>query len=277
MKNFKLSMLAMLSVIAMTFTSCLGDGDNTQYVTGTGSVSTSSSIVLDNGLTLKTNALNLSMGDRVYIYASVPGEEYEAAIAKLQEGKTASVNLENIYQAGACVDGEFDDPDNFDDHLATMTASEIESLSWLSFGSFGNGYMNFSIKGEWYTQTVDKTEKTIEPKISLLQKNFDASAKKLELVLVYNNRKAECVDTEGKLKDGYKLITGYEIPVSVDVNDLYSEMTYGGNLKDEDKIELSVKYVTGEDRELCGDSDKLTGTFYGTNYCTVSMFKRYYY
>ena len=63
MKNFKLSMLAMLSVIAMTFTSCLGDGDNTQYVTGTGSVSTSSSIVLDNGLTLKTNALNLSMGD----------------------------------------------------------------------------------------------------------------------------------------------------------------------------------------------------------------------
>ena len=276
MKNFKLSMLAMLSVIAMTFTSCLGDGDNTQYVTGTGSVSTSSSIVLDNGLTLKTNALNLTMYDRVYIYASVPGDEYEAAIAKLQNNdKTASVNLENIYQAGVCTKGEYEKPDNYADYLAAMTTSEVESLSWLSFGSFGNGYMNFSIKAEWYTKTVDKTESPVTIDVELLQKTFDASAKKLELVLVYNNHKAECVDTEGKLKDGYKLITGYEIPVSVDVEDIYYEMQ-GAGLRDEDKIELSVLYVTGEDRELCSDSDKLTGTFYGTNYCTVSMFKNYY-
>ena len=101
MKNFKLSMLVMLSAIAMTFTSCLGDGDNTQYVMGTGTVSSSSATLLDNGLTIKSSVWgNAAVGDRIYVYASVPGDEYEAAIANLQAGKSASVNLANLYQAG---------------------------------------------------------------------------------------------------------------------------------------------------------------------------------
>lgn len=274
MKNFKLSMLAMLSVIAMTFTSCLGDGDNTQPVMGTGTVSSSSAILLDNGLTLRTSALNLTMGDRVYIYASVPGEEYDAAVANLNEGKSASVNLESIFQAGACIKEECEYPSDFDQALADETTSEVESISWLSFGAFGNGWMNFSIKAAYYTKTTDKTVKSVEPYISLMVKDFDASEKKLELVVIYDNREAECVDSEGKVNeaDGYALVSGGELPVSVDITSLYYVMKQAG-LTDEDKVDLSVKYVENEDRDI--STDELTGKFgTSTNYCTVSMFKR---
>lgn len=275
MKNFKLSMLVMLSAIAMTFTSCLGDGDNTQYVMGTGTVSSSSAVILDNGLTLKSSVWgNTAVDDRIYVYASVPGDEYETAIDNLQAGKSASVNLENIYQAGVCIEGDLEEPADFDQTLASETVSEMESLSWLSYGSFGNGYMNFSIKANWYTKTANNTTTNVMPYITLMVKDFDATAKKLELVVVYDNRKAECVDAEGKADEtkGYKLVSGGELPVSVDVTDLYYEMK-SVNLTDEDKIDLSIKYVENEARDI--STDELTGTLgTSTNYCTVGMFKR---
>ena len=114
----------------------------------------------------------------------------------------------------------------------------------------------------------------MKPNITLMVKNFDATAKKLELVVVYDNRKAECVDAEGKVDEtkGYKIVSGGELPVSVDVTDLYYEMK-SANLADEDKIDLSIKYVENEDRNI--SVDELTGTLgTGTNYCTVGMFKR---
>lgn len=274
MKNFKLSMLVMLSAIAMTFTSCLGDGDNTQYVMGTGTVS-SSAVILDNGLTLKSSVWgNTAVDDRIYVYASVPGDEYETAIDNLQAGKSASVNLENIYQAGVCIEGDLEEPADFDQTLVSETVSEMESLSWLSYGSFGNGYMNFSIKANWYTKTANNTTTNVMPYITLMVKDFDATAKKLELVVVYDNRKAECVDAEGKADEtkGYKLVSGGELPVSVDVTDLYYKMK-SANLTDEDKIDLSIKYVENEARDI--STDELTGTLgTSTNYCTVGMFKR---
>ena len=280
MKNFKFSMLAMLSVIAMTFTSCLGDGDNTQYVMGIGTAGVSSSVQLDNGLTLNSASFkDVASGSRVYVYASVDGEEYETAVNNLNAGKSGTVTLQNLYQGGVCVDCKYDDKTgNFDTELEEAVTSDVESLNWLSFGAFGNGWMNFSVKADRYQKKKEGSSDydIVDPKMELWLKTFDREAKKVELVFLYDNKESEALK-EGSatdLKDGYQKVAGYELPVSADVSALYGEMMSGG-LKDEDEIELSVRFVKNKEHELSGEGDALNGKLgTSTNYCTVGMFKR---
>lgn len=281
MKNFKFSMLAMLSVIAMTFTSCLGDGDNTQYVMGIGTagVSSSSSVQLDNGLTLNSASFkDVASGSRVYVYASVDGEEYETAVNNLNAGKSGTVTLQSLYDGGVCVDCKYDDKSgNFDAELEETVTSDVESFNWCRYGAFGNGWMNFTMKADWYLKKIEgSSDYDMVAEMGLWLKTFDREAKKVELVFLYDNKESEALK-EGSatdLKDGYQKIAGYQ-SVSADVSALYGEMINGG-LKDEDEIELSVRFVRNKEHELSDENDALSGKLdsSSTNYCTVGMFKR---
>ncbi len=268
MKNFNLSVLSMLSAVAITFTSCLDDdSDNDTYIMGTGTVRNSTSVLLDNGLLLNTSSLSITAGDRLYIYGSVDYDAYESAVSQLNNGSSyASLSLNNIYVAGTWIIGDLEIYDDF----TSATATEVDDVSWLTYTAFGNGYMQFSVDADWYYYYSSSSSSYVlfNPEITLFVEDFDASDQTLDLVLVYNSRESETDDNYIK--------SNSEIVVSFDVTDLYDMMTNEG-LSDSDEITLTVKYVTDEDYTLCTSSQQLTGSF-GTsvNYCYVSSFDRVY-
>jgi len=265
MKNFKLSMLAMLSVIAMTFTSCLGDdGDNTQYVYGTGKALSAQSVLLDNGLTITSGSGTLELSQRYYIMAQCSQETYESVMAKLNAGERASMNSDYM-QGGKFITGELEDE--------SETSTEVESLSWFNWGAFGNGYVNLTVKADYYTKKAENnnTPSLFTPEVGATYE-YDADANKLTLTVAYNSRKEEATDSDGKLKSGYSVYSGQELPVSIDVTRLYRVLKdEKPSLKDTDEINLVVKYLSEGEVQ----SAELTGKFgTSTNYFNLGMLKR---
>ncbi len=279
-KKLKLSVLALFAVLATTLTSCLGDGDNTQYISGVGTVGYSNSIRLDNGLIVQsTDLTSLTLDSRVYIYGTVDGDAYQAAVAKLQAGETATLTLQSLYQGGIfeTYDEFLAEPDEYEDNLDGCVSSAVSGLSWNGYGSFGNGYLNFNVSGDYY---LNKSKELVPVEFTLLAKTIDTANKKIELVLVYDNGESQCVGTDGKVLDGYSKVTGGSIPLSCDLSSLYYTFVAAG-VADTDEISLSVAYVTkaagsGEAKEVCADGDALNGMYGGKNYFTLSILKRQY-
>ncbi len=280
-KKLKLSVWVLFAVLATTLTSCLGDSENTQYISGVGTVASSNSIMLDNGLYVQLTDLSssLTLGDRIYIYGTADGDAYQAAVAKLQAGERATLTLQSLYQGGIFETCEefLSNPDNYEDNLDDCLSSAVSGLSWNGYGSFGNGYLNFNVSGDYY---LDKSKKLVPVEFTLLAKTVDPANKKIELVLVYDNAESQCVGTDGKVLDGYSKVTGNTIPVSCDLSSLYYTLSAAG-VADTDEISLSVAYVTksaesGATKEVCADGDALNGMYGGKNYFTLSILKRQY-
>lgn len=265
MKKFKLSVLAMLSVIAMTFTSCLGDdGDNTQYVYGTGKAISSQSVLLDNGLTI-TSSATLELSERYYVMAQCSQEEYESVMAKLNAGERASIKSEYM-EGGKFVIGELEEEPG--------TSTDVDGLSWFNWGAFGNGYVNLNVKADYYGKKEAENATTpslFTPEIGATYA-YEAASNTLTLTISYNSRKEEATESDGKLKNGYSVYTGQELPFSIDVVELYGELRRESpTLKDTDEINLVVKYLS----EGTVQSDELTGKFgTSTNYFNLGMLKR---
>lgn len=269
--NFRLSVLAMLSAVAVTFTSCLGDDDdNTQYIYGTGTALTATSINLDNGLTITSSGMGITTGERYYIMAQCTQSEYEAAFDKLQSGGQATL-VSDYVSGGKFIWGELMEEENMTEE-EEPTSTEVTSLNWFSYGSFGNGYMNFTVTGNYFVRTENGTATIMDPECKLLW-NYDASARKLSMTFVYNSRRDECVEEDGTLKDGYSAYSGQELPVTVNVTDIYYTLTSNG-LSESDNVNLSIRYMNNG---TVNSSSELTGSFgTSTNYLTVSAFRTTY-
>jgi hypothetical protein len=277
MKNFRKILSAVLACMAVfTMSSCLGDSDSSVYLNGTGTATSTSTIMLDNGLTLKTSVLSLTYGSRVYIYGAVDEDDYNAAVTNINNGKTASVTLTSVMTAGECVNAylQNEESDDFEDALADLTCTPISSLAWLSYGAFGNGYLQFTVTADYYLKKgSDSSYTLIEPEFYCLVKTIDKS--NLELVIAADNKKSSCTDADGSLLSGYTSQSA-AMPISVNVNDLYYTMT-GLGLSDTDYINLTVKYVSDANKTI-NETSTLSGTLgTSTNYFTVSALKRYYY
>ncbi len=283
-KNLKLSVLALLALVATMLTSCLGESENTQYVSGVGTVVSTSTIRLDNGLYLQSeNLTGLSYDDRVYIYGTVDGDAYEAAVAKLQSGGQGIVTLQEIYSGGVfeTEEGVYTPLSDYESELENHTSSAISDLDWCSYGSFGNGYLNMTVTCDYYVYSSGNSNNLVPVEFSMIAKTVDPVNKKLELVLVYDNGESQCVDADGKLLDGYTKVSNSTLPLSFNLVNLYYTLAEAG-LSDDDQISLSVAYVTndsekGEAKEVCSDGYALTGMYNGLNYFTLSVLKKIYY
>ncbi len=283
-KNLKLSVLALLAVVAATLTSCLGESESTQYVSGVGTVVSSNTIRLDNGLYLQSdNFTGLSYDDRVYIYGTADGDAYEAAVSKLQAGGQGIVALQQVYSGGVfqTEEGVYTPQGDYESELEDHTSSAISDLDWCSYGSFGNGYLNMTVTCDYYYKSSSTSTTLVPVEFSMIAKTVDAVNKKLELVLVYDNGASQCVDADGKLLDGYTKVSNGTLPLSFNLTSLYYTLAEAG-LSDDDQISLSVAYVTndsgqGEAKEVCTDGYALTGLHNGFNYFTLSVLKKIYY
>ncbi len=266
---------AMLLALAMTLTSCLGtDDDNTTQVVGTGTAYSTSKIVLDNGLSLQSSSLNLNMGDRVFVFASVDRTAYNAAVDALSKGQSASTMAATIYQgSGTMTEADVEFVDDFETELTDYPATSVSSMGWFTYGSFGNGWMNVAVKGDYFVKKESATSmKLMEPEVTVLVKECDPAGKKLTLTVVYNSRESEFMAEENKLKEGYMQYKEQEIPVTFDLSHLYTQFQ---NLGDETEIALSVEYVSDKNHTIA--SNKLDGKLgYSTNYFKVGVLKRTY-
>lgn len=275
MKNFRKILSAVLACMAVfTMSSCLGDSDSSVYLNGTGTATSSSTILLDNGLTLKTSSLTLSFGSRVYIYGAVDEDEYNTAVTNINSGKTGSVTLTSIMTAGECVNADLNaDADDFEDALANLTCTPVSGLSWLNYGAFGNGYFQFTVTSEYYLKKgSDSSYTLIDPEFTCLVKTLNKN--ELELIIATNNKSASCTDSDGKVLSGYESQTA-AMPISVDASDLYYTFRNLG-LSDTDNVTLTVKYISDANKAI-NETSTLSGTLgTSTNYFTVGALKRSY-
>ena len=240
---------------------------------------------MDNGLIVKsTNFSDLNYGDRVYLYGTADGDAYQSAVTKLQAGEQAVLTLQSIVTGGTfqTSSGVYNDPEDYETELENHVSSAISDLEWCGYGSFGNGYLNFTVTGDYYVVKKSGSNSTslVPVDFTFVAKTIDAANKKVELVLVYDNNESQCVDAEGKLKDGYTKYSNSALPLSYELLDLYYELSSQG-VADTDEIELSVYYVTnnseaGDVKEVCSSSEALTGMYSGKNYFTLASLKKHY-
>lgn len=263
MKKIKNSVCALLSATALLFSSCLGDSDYTPTIGCTGTpYGIGSEILLDNGITVSVSNVEptaLMNEDRVFVYGQLAGES-----AELEEIKPG----DKITITGSCYPMEEIEPISEaateEEAFASVKLTEVGSFNWFAMGGsiFNalNGYMNFALYGDCYTKKAGSGSSSsdnytlVTPNYYMYISKVDKEAKIVDLVFGYDNRKDECVDENGKLKDGYSFNENVLLPfLFFDVRSLYYEFE---DLADEDMIVFNV-YTATKDKDGKLEKDKV--------------------
>lgn len=248
MRKVKTSVLAMLSVVALLFSSCLGDSDYAPSIGCTGKPlgSLSADVKLDNGVIVTLSGISattLMDIDRMYVYGQLTGED--ANLETINPGDKVTITP-NFYVTLSKAQSFLEDASWSD-----LNLSEMESLNWFSPDGYSlvnalNGYMNFMTTGMAYAKKNESSSSSSSDSYTLLTpryyvkvKRLDTSNKIVDLVLGYDNRSSECLDENGKLKEGY-ISQKSTFCFYFDTYELY---TYLNGIADEDAVTFNIYKV----------------------------------
>lgn len=266
MKKIKLSVITLLTAMSVSLSSCLGDGDNTYPVYGTGHVggSFSSQVVLDNGV--KLNITNVSSTelinyDRVFVAGTIVEEGYKGEA--VSAGQSLSVEAS---QLGSLFESDWK---SSEDELKAEYLSDFSGFGWFPYGGVGNGYMNFELIGTiLYEKKSDNTQSVIEPSTYVYAK-VNTDAKNVEMTIGYDNHwdDYEKTDDSSKLKDGYSYQSGVSFPVTIDMRSIYNQLSSAG-LSDDTNITFKFikMYNSGDEGEKKTEDISLSYTTFQLGY-----------
>lgn len=272
MKKIKFSVLTLLSVIALTFSSCLGDSDNTQYYGGIGNVgSLGSQIVLDNGVVLTLSGISsteLMNYDRVYAIGEVVKEEgQDVDIYNLKPGDKVTIIPMQGTTGLLNVDWK-----SSEDELQGENLGTIDSFGWFMNYTYGNGYMNFLLQADCiYKKGDSSTSATlVEPDFYMCASRVDASAKIVDLIFGYDNHAKDDQYTDDTtssgLKEDYGTTTSY-FGLTLNMRSLYTQLKNAG-LSDDDEVVFN--FYKAEKRES-GSTEEYEKTKVDMSYTTVKV------
>lgn len=266
MKKIKFSVIALLAVISVTLSSCLGDGDSTYPIYGTGHVGGgfASQVVLDNGV--KLNVTNVSSTDlinydRVFIAGTITEEGYKGDA--VSAGQTLTVEAS---QLGSLFESDWM---SSEDALKAEYLSNFSGFNWFPYGGIGNGYMNFELVGTiLYHKGDNNTQTVIEPTTYVYAK-VDTQAKSVELMIGYDNHWDDYAKSDGssELQDGYSYQSSVSFPVTVSMRSVYNQLVNAGLSDDTNVTFKFVKvYNSGSNNEVKTEELSLSYTTFQIAY-----------
>ncbi len=237
MKKIRLSVITLLTVMIVSLSSCLGDGDSTYPVYGTGHMGSLSQVVLDNGVRLNvtniSSSADLSGYDRVYIAGTIVEEGYKGEA--VSPGQSLSVEASQI---GQFFKSEWKSSEN---DLEEEYLSDFDSFKWFTYGGVGNGYMNFELVGTILFYSNDGKSEVIEP-TTYVNAQVNPGGKRVDLTIGFDNRRNDHKkdDNSSELESGYYAQSNTLFPVTIDMQEIYKQLSEAG-LSDEDEVTFGFK------------------------------------
>lgn len=240
----------MLSAATLLFSSCLGDSEYTPTIGCTGvPYSYGARVRLDNGVIVNLSGFSSTdlLGvDRVYIYGQLSGDD--ADLEQLEVGQEVTVVPQMAIELELLEDIT-DYGDTMEDAFTGCNLSDVSSMSWFTMNNIFNalnGYMNFTLIGDCYSQTSSSSSTTtlVSPNFYVYVDNIDTQSNSVDLYIGFDNRESECVGDDGEVNDGYNYNQNVSFYLSFDTTYLYYQLD---DLSDDDSITFNIYKVEKAD------------------------------
>lgn len=242
-KNLKVPVMALLSVAALTFSSCLDSDDDSLIYAGIGVSISGSTIVMDDGITVTVSNLpsSLDSGTRTYVYGEIQNEGVtsEAIAAGEVDELTVSYYLAYTLTWGEPMNTITD----LTDFASYDLTSSVSDFAWVSYPS--NGYLDFQLTCDYYYLLTDNntTRESIPVYYYLYVNEISVSDKTVNLVVGVDNSASSCLEEDGSLKDDYYLQEDARGVCSFDSTPLYNQLISAG-FSDSDTVVFAFSLAT---------------------------------